>query len=583
MLENAIETVDAPLLTNRIHNQQQKLASLWPLLCCAGVFLLCILLNVSVFFTMAGIQTHFWLSSKLKWFGHWIPTDFSSGLHSRITLNNTGFVEWMILLAGMFAAYGLGAYYIHRQEKHGSYKYVLGLIWLGVLIASFLFLFTPAMMTTDAYSYASYGRLLAVYFVNPYFVPPSAFPHDVVYQWIYWKTTVSIYGPIWMTLCTVLSLIAGSSQMGIMLVFRAFALLCHFTNIALIIATLRVMKRSRRVVLLGAFLYGWNPLVLMETGLSGHNDVVMVLFLLLGFYFCARAESKGTFLQWRGYIPAILAFTASVLIKFSAAPVLVICVLAIFFATVQADSKGGKIVWHRALISAIIASGVCAVMAFVLYLPFWIGHSVSEILFAFTSLPSATQALNSVLSTITYMNNAHELPTILNIIKSRKLWNIFNIIAMVLPIIVGCIYLWRVPTTRTIALVTLASFAGFLLSAPWFFSWYLVWLIGLIPFCLPVNASRLARALLAFSLTFSATCFLSYYTTLVGWMLVKLTPPAIAWSGLQNISILGIPLLVFFVTWKYRSIDLKLLLQRAPVLRASFLRSPSPRNVDQSI
>jgi hypothetical protein len=575
LLENAIETVDAPLAMNSVHDQQRKLASLWPLLCCAGVFLLCILLNVSVFYTMAGIKTHFWLSTALKWFGRWIPTDLSTGVHSRLTLNKTGFMEWMILLAGMFLAYGLGAFYIHRQEKHGSYKYVLGLIWLGALAASLLFLFTPAMMTTDAYSYASYGRLLAVYFVNPYFVPPSAFPHDVVYQWIYWKTTVSIYGPIWMSLSSLLSLIAGSSQMGIILVFRGFALLCHFINIALIIATLRIMKRSRREILLGAFLYGWNPLVLMETGLSGHNDVLMVLFILLGLYFCARAESKGTFLQWRGYIPAILAFTASFLIKFSAAPVLAICVLALFFATVQADSHGKKIVWRRALTSAIIASCVCGVMAFVLYLPFWIGHSVSQILYAFTSLPSATQALNSVLSTISYMNNAHQLPHILDILKSRKLWNIFNLLAMVVPVIVGSFYLWRAPTTRTIAIVTIASFAGFLLSSPWFFSWYLVWLIGLVPFCLPMKEDRLARALLAFSLTFSATCFLSYYTTLVGWMLVDLTPPAVTWSGLQNIGILGIPLLVFVATWKYKPIDLKPLLRRTPVLGTSLARLSS--------
>lgn len=575
MLENAIETVDAPLAMNSVRDQQRKLASLWPLLCCTGVFLLCILLNISVFFTMAGFQTHFWLSTKLKWFGHWLPTDLSTGVHSRLTLNKTGFLEWMILLAGMFLAYGLGAFYIQRQKKEDTFKYISAVLWLGVLLASLLFLFTPAMMTTDAYSYASYGRLLAVYFVNPYFVPPSAFPHDVVYQWIYWKTTVSIYGPIWMSLCSLLSLIAGSSQMGIVLVFRGFALLCHFTNIILIMATLRIMKRSRREILLGAFLYGWNPLVLMESGLSGHNDVLMMLFILLGLYFCARAESKGTFLQWRGYIPPMLAFTASFLIKFSAAPVLAICVLALFFATIQADSSGKKIVWRRALTSAIIASCVCVVMAFVLYLPFWIGHSVSQILYAFTSLPSATQALNSVLSTISYMNNAHVLPPILDILKSRKLWNIFNLLAMVVPVIVGCLYLWRAPTTRTIAIVTLASFAGFLLSAPWFFSWYLVWLIGLVPFCLPVKEDRLARALFAFSLTFSATCFLSYYTTLVGWMLVDLTPPAVTWSGLQNIGILGIPLLVFIATWKYRPIDLKPLLRRTPVLGASLARSSS--------
>jgi hypothetical protein len=575
LLENAIETVDAPLATNGVHDQRRKLASLWPLLCCAGVFLLCILLNISVFYTIAGVQTHFWLSTRLKWFGHWIPTDLSTGAHSRLTLNKTGFLEWMILLAGMFLAYGIGALYIHRQEKNGSYKYVMGLIWLGVLVASLLFLFTPAMMTTDAYSYASYGRLLAVYFVNPYFVPPSAFPHDVVYQWIYWKTTVSIYGPIWMVLCSLLSLIAGSSQMGIILVFRGFALLCHFANIALIVATLRTMKRSRREVLLGAFLYGWNPLVLMETGLSGHNDVVMILFILLGLYFCARAESKGTFLQWRGYIPPILAFTASALIKFSAAPVLAAFVLAPFFATVHADSHGKKFVWRRALTSAVIASVVCGVVAFALYLPFWIGHSVSQILYAFTSLPSATQALNSVLSTFSYLNNAHELPQILNILKSRKVWNIFNLLAMVLPVVAGAFYLWRAPTTRTIVLVTIASFSGFLLSSPWFFSWYLVWLVGLVPFCLPGKDDRMARALLAFSLTFSATCFLSYYTTLVGWMLVDLTPPVIVWSALQNIGILGIPLLMFFVAWRYSLADLKLLWQRIPVLNLSFVRSSS--------
>lgn len=246
---------------------------------------------------------------------------------------------------------------------------------------------------------------------------------------------------------------------------------------------------------------------------------------------------------------------------------LVVFVVALFFATLQADRKDGKIVWRRAFTSAIIASCVCGVMALAMYLPFWMGHSVSAILFAFTSLPSATQSLNSILSTITYMNSAHELPAILSIIKSRKLWNLLNLATLVVPLILGCIYMWRAPNTRTIALVTLASFAGFLLSAPWFFSWYLVWLIGLIPFCLPVDGSRLARALLAFSLTFSVTCFFSYYTTLVGWMLVQLKPPAVAWSGIQNICMFGIPVLVFLVAWRYKPSDLKSLWRRTSVQR----------------
>jgi hypothetical protein len=54
-----------------------------------------------------------------------------------------------------------------------------------------------------------------------------------------------------------------------------------------------------------------------------------------------------------------------------------------------------------------------------------------------------------------------------------------------------------------------------------------------------------------------------------------MTPPSIGWSALQNIGILGIPLLMFFVAWRYSLADLKLLWQRIPVLNLSFVRSSS--------
>ncbi|WP_136625217.1 hypothetical protein [Dictyobacter kobayashii] len=417
---------------------------------------------------------------------------------------------------------------------------------------SIIYMLTPAIMTTDVYSYSSYGRLLALYHANPYFVPPTAFPHDVVYQWLQpeWRKVVSIYGPIWTVVGTLLALIGGSSQLGLVIVFRCFALLCHLINIALIIATLRTMKRSPRLVLLGAFLYAWNPLVLMETVFNAHNDIFMVTFLLLGFYFCARAQQKGTFLQWRGYLPPIVAFTAAVLVKFSAAPVLPVFVLAVGIATIQADSKNGKLVWQRAMRSAVIATAVFVVLTLACYGPFWIGHSFQDIVRGFTTLPSASDSTNSILSVFKNYNNGHALPAALNIFKSRPLWNIINILAMVLPIVIGCVYLWRAPNTRTIAIVTLASFGGFLLSTPWFFSWYLVWMVALVPFCFSATRmGRFSRALLAFSLAFSATAFISYYTTMVGWMLLLLKPPALTWNIWLNLSMLGIPTAVFIIVW----------------------------------
>lgn len=549
MLENVVKKVDSPLSAKNVSDQQKS--SLWPILLSATIFVLSALLFDSVLHNIASIKTNVWISNKITWLGRWIPTDLTSGVHTRLTIHKTGFAEMMLLLGVMFVAYGVCAWFIHRRAKSGSQTFLFWLIWSGVLIVSVIYLLTPAIMTTDVYSYSSYGRLLAIYHANPYFVPPTAFPHDVVYQWLQpeWRKVVSIYGPIWTVLGALLALVGGSSQLGLILVFRCFALLCHIANIVLIIATLRIMKRSPRLVLLGAFLYAWNPLVLMETVFNGHNDIFMVTFLLLGFYFCARAQQKGTFLQWRGYLPPLIAFTAAVLVKFSAAPVLPVFVLAVGFATIQADSQNGKLVWQRALQSAVIMTAIFVVIALVCYGPFWIGHSLQDIVRGFTSLPASSDSISSVLSTFKNYNLYHALPSVLNIFKSRPLWNIVNLLAMVLPIVIGCIYLWRAPNTRTIALVTLASFTGFLLTTPWFFSWYLVWLIGLLPLCMAERIGRLSYTLLAVSLAFSASAFISYYTTLVGWMLLLLKPPALTWNVWQNLGILGVPGVMLIVAW----------------------------------
>ncbi|GCE27044.1 hypothetical protein KDA_25280 [Dictyobacter alpinus] len=553
MLENAMKTARTPSMTGPAAEKQRKL-SLWPLLCYTGVYLLTLLMMVSVLYTVAGIKTNLWLSLSLKWLGHWIPTQAlrNASDDRYLSIHRTSFIEMMALLAILFVVYALAAFFIYRQKNSSLYTYMLTLIWIGAVVGGAIFLFTPGILTTDVYAYASYGRLLTLYSSNPYFVPPSAFPHDVTYQWLYWKSTVSIYGPIWTLVSAGLALVGSSTQMTIILVFRSFALLCHFANIVLIIACLRTMRRSPHIVLLGALLYAWNPLVLLEAGLGAHNDVFMVTFMLLGFYLSARAERAGTFLQWRGYIPAILAFTAAFLVKFSAAPVLAVFVLALFFATIKADSKNGKLTWLPALRSAIIASCVFLIMSLVFYGPFWIGHSPSEIIHGFTSLPSNAQSISSVLATFSYMNNAHALPASLMFLKSRKLWNIVNVLAMLVPIALGCIYLWRAPNTRTIALVTLASLTGFLLTAPWFFSWYLIWLVGLVPFCLSdVRMGRLSRATMVFGLTFSATAFFAYFTTMVGWRLLGFKPPQLAWSGWQNAAMLLVPIVAFLLFLKF--------------------------------
>ena len=570
-----------------VSREEEGLRAWLPMLGCACAYIISLLISIAAIVNVAGIATHVWISNKITRFGAWMPSDVSRGESTREARSWIYLREWLILLVIAFIVYGLCAYCIARRlgtrNDARTRRIVYGIIVAVVLVCGVLYLLTPATIATDMFSYASYGRLIAVYFANPYFVPPSTFSHDIVFQWLYWKNTMSIYGPVWMAMCMFLTLLGGSTQMAILTIFKLFAFLCHLLNIYLVYKGLNALGRSARMVAVGTLLYAWNPLVLAESALGGHNDVFMVTFLLLGLYWCAKAERAGTFLRPRGYIPPVIAFTLAILVKFSAAPAMAVLVLALFCATMRQDSKPGMLVWLPALRSTIFASATFLVISVVLYGPFWIGHSLTEILKAFTAQPSAADSINSILYTFSNYNNAHLLPPFLNIFKSHKGWSMINVLSMLAPVVIGVKYLWKHPDTKTMATIIILSFAGFLLTAPWFFSWYLTWLVGLVPFLLPLNNNRFVRAVLLSSLTYSFVAFFSYYTTWVGWMKLEHAVPQVFWSVELNGIMVGMPLLVFFVVWRYWPANINLLVQRVSVaLHLPILHLPLKRVASES-
>ena len=558
LIENVIETVDTniPLSPSKFLFSVQRKGSLLPIVGCTLAYILCILFSVALVFNVSGInKNEWWISIKLAWFGKWIPANLGLASNTYLSHQKTGYLELMLLLACLFVIYGVTAFCVYRYTQDTQIDFsqkIQRLIWLGAVVGGGIYLFTPGILTSDIYSYASYGRLLAFYAANPYFVPPSAFPHDAIYSWVYWKDTVSIYGPIWTSVSTLLSFFSGTGQMGVIFTFRVFAFAAHLLNIALVAATLRSMGRSNRIVTIGTLLYAWNPLVLAESSLGAHNDVFMVTFLLLGLLLCTRAELQKTFMRPRGYIPPLIAFTISTLIKFSAAPAVAVFIIALFCHVLRfTRQQDGRLSWHPALVTGVTASCISAGLILVLYGPFWLGHSLADIVNSFTSLPSAVESFNSLLSALSYMRATHSLPSFLFFLLDRKLWNVVTILALLLPVAIGSVYLWRAPTARTIALVTLASLSAFLVVTPWFFAWYITWIVGLAVVCLPVTSSRFGRALLSFVLTFSATAFLTYYSTLVGWILLDMHPAVASWALRVTLEAFGLPLIVFFVVLRF--------------------------------
>jgi hypothetical protein len=210
--------------------------------------------------------------------------------------------------------------------------------------------------------------------------------------------------------------------------------------------------------------------------------------------------------------------------------------------------------WRSALFPALSAGGASVLTAFLFYGPFWISHDILDIISSFSSPPSASSAQFSIQraliewynSSFSSLDNKGNI--FLQVFLSHDTWSHINLAAITISLLLGAIWLWHRPTARTMVLATLASLCVLLIITPWFYSWYIIWLVGLAVICLPAASDRIERALVAFAFTFSVSAFATYLY-LYGY------PPFGKWMGFVCLTTIGPPLLallIFIAPWRMR-------------------------------
>lgn len=516
-------------------------------LCAAGL-LLCILISVAPLLHLAGKTFLLPLPTNpflLAW-GSWLPYDLHFALPKRASMISTNTIEFLLLVAISFGIYALASLLIQKQPERQQFTAVTRLIWFLAIAGGIIYILTPAMISRDIFVYVGYGRTISLHHANPYFVAPSAFPQDPLTIYDDWQSATAAYGPFWLVICALLAPLGGNSPLAYLLIFRLLSFASYLFNIWLISNILKNMGRSPRTVTLGTLLYAWNPLVIEETCLGGHNDTIMVTLLLLGIWFSVRAEQQDFARPSRYLLPAI-AFTLATLVKITALPLIVLYLVFLARRAISSAPSTSSMLrlehiralnWQAALAKVVLTGAVCGIIAALFYAPFWLGHSIQDILTSFSSPPSSILSENSIMRAIHEWILAHGLPsqnswaaTLLTFFNLRVVWDRISYVCLAATLIVGAVWIWRVPTTRTMLLAALLSLGGLLLVTPWFFAWYIIWLVSIAALCLPA-IDRLGRALLAFTLTFSATAFITYGATVSKWQeydwLAMGIPPLIA-------------------------------------------------------
>src|SRR5579864_1962084 len=77
---------------------------------------------------------------------------------------------------------------------------------IGVaIVARVALLFVPGLLSSDIIDYATHGRVASLHAANPYVLTPSQFPSDPFANLGAWPTTVTVYGPLWTRVDTVLT------------------------------------------------------------------------------------------------------------------------------------------------------------------------------------------------------------------------------------------------------------------------------------------------------------------------------------------------------------------------------------------
>ena len=133
----------------------------------------------------------------------------------------------------------------------------------------------PTLLSRDVYTYWAYGRVEAVHDANAYEDVPGRWPYDpaTVAMGSSWREQPSLYGPAFTALSAVVARAAGDSPRRASTLFRSLAALS-----ILAIASLAALLATNRAFAV-AFV-GLNPLVALHFGGGGHNDALMIAFVL---------------------------------------------------------------------------------------------------------------------------------------------------------------------------------------------------------------------------------------------------------------------------------------------------------------
>ncbi len=178
-------------------------------------------------------------------------------------------VLFISLLSAYFLAY-VGVLWGIQKKKISSKT-----MWVAILVTAGILVFSYPAFSYDLFNHMFTAKTVLVYHKNPYLVTPLQFAGvDPWLSFMHWTHVTSIYSPLWIIM-TLFPYVFGFGYF-LLLLWNFKILIVSFYLLAVWSIGKILEKDGKIAQLTGIAVFALNPLVIIESMVSAHNDIVMM-------------------------------------------------------------------------------------------------------------------------------------------------------------------------------------------------------------------------------------------------------------------------------------------------------------------
>lgn len=248
-----------------------------------------------------------------------------------------------LYVALLIALFGFYAFFLRLAHKK---KITKKFTWTVLLCTTGLLAFSYNAFSYDLFNYIFDAKIITHYQQNPYEHKALDYAGDPMLSFMRWTHRVYPYGPVWLGITVPLSFIGFQFFLPTFFLFKMLMS-------ASFIGSLYVMGKIFQKIApekeaFGLLFFGLNPLVLIESLVSAHLDIVMIFFCLWAFYLLIREK----------YLFSLVMLLISIGIKFATG-----FLVPIYLAVIYLQQKHKNIAWNKIVMFSIFLMIVAVVIA----------------------------------------------------------------------------------------------------------------------------------------------------------------------------------------------------------------------------